>query len=185
MCRAQAVGARVAAPDDDHAFARGQDLVLHAVAGPHAVLLGQVFHGEVNAFQLASGHFQVARAFGSSGQQDGIELLPQVLSRHVVAHVRVGLELDAFQLHLVEPAVDRVLLELEVRNPVAQQPADAVRLLEDGHRVPGTIQLLGRGQTRGPRAHHRHPLARAAPRRFRDDPTFAEGVFDDGLLDLP
>ena len=47
------------------------------------------------------------------------------------------------------------LLQLELGDAVAQQPADAIGALEHGHRVAGAVQLLGGGQAR--RARIRRP----------------------------
>ena len=46
------------------------------------------------------------------------------------ADVRARLELDALLRHLLQAAVEVVLLQLEIGNAVAQQAADAVGLLE-------------------------------------------------------
>ena len=93
MAGAQAIGAGVAAADDHHALARGQNLTGNLVAGDALVLLRQKLHGEVNAFELAAGDFQVAGSFGAAGQQNRVEFLAQIFDGHVVAHVRVGLEI--------------------------------------------------------------------------------------------
>ena len=114
------------------------------------VLLRQKLHGEVNALQFAAGNIQVARLLGAAAQQDGVVVLGQRLHRHVHAHVRVGHKRDALGAHLLDAAVDDVLLQLEVGNAVAQQSADAVALLIDGDRVAGAAQLLRGGQTAGP-----------------------------------
>ena len=77
---AQAVGAGVAAADDDHAFAGGEnfDGGIQRVAVAALVLLRQKFHGVVNSLQLAAWNFQVARMLRSAGQHDGIEIAAQI-----------------------------------------------------------------------------------------------------------
>ena len=50
--------------------------------------------------------------------------------------------------HLLQAAVDDPLFELEVRNAVAEQAADAVVLLEEHRLVTGAIDLL-RGRQAG------------------------------------
>ncbi len=47
-------------------------------------------------FNSRPGTVQIARLLGAAGQQDGVELAPQVFDRHVHADVRVGHELHAF-----------------------------------------------------------------------------------------
>ena len=76
---------------------------------------------------------QIARLFGATGQQDGIVLLGQGLHWNVHAHMRIGDERDTLRAHLLNPAIDNVLLQLEVGNAVAQQPANAVVLLVHGN----------------------------------------------------
>ena len=164
---AQAIGAGVAAADDHDALAGGQDLIRHLVAFAAAVLLRQELHREVDAVQLAAGDVQVARLLGAAGQQDGVELLAQILHRDVAAHVGTGLETHSLGAHLLDAAVDEVLLHLEIRDAVAQQAADAVVLLEDRDVVAGARQLLRGGQARGTGADHRDALAGADLRPAR------------------
>ena len=101
------------------------------------------------------------------------------------AHVRVGLELHAFGAHLLQAAVDEVLLHLEIGDAVAQQAADAVGLLEHRHRVAGARQLLRGGQAGRARSRRRPRACRCAPRGGSGviQPS-VEGAVDDGLFDL-
>ena len=69
--------------------------------------------------------------------------------------MRVGHKLHALAFHLLQTAIEDVLLHLEFRNPVAQQSANAVGLLVNRDPVSRAIQLLRRGQTR--RARSRQP----------------------------
>jgi len=55
----------------------------------------------------------------------------------MIADFRSGNELHSFGGHLFHPPIDDVLLQLELRNSVAQQPANAVRLFVDHNRVSG------------------------------------------------
>jgi hypothetical protein len=77
---ADAVGAGVAAADDDDVLALGVDRV-GAVAGDGLVLRDEEFQGEVHAGQLAAGNRQVARLFRAAGQHDGVEI-GQLARRH-------------------------------------------------------------------------------------------------------
>jgi hypothetical protein len=67
---------------------------------------------------------------------------------------------SAFGLHLGDPPVEDSLLHLELGDAVAQQAAGPIGTFENRHRVAGARQLLGRGQTRRPRADHSNGLAR-------------------------
>ena len=97
--------------------------------------------------------------------------------------MRAGLEDHALPKHLVQPPVKDGFLHLEIRNAIPQQASDAIGLFEEGHRMSRTVQLLRGGEPRWPRADHGHAFAGAAQGWFRPNPSFLEGVLDDGLFD--
>ena len=135
----QAVGAGIAAAEDDDALASGgDDLVLgDVVAGNDAVLRGQEVHRQVDAVELAPGDGEIAGVGRAAGEADGVEFVQQVARVHVDADVDAGAEDDALGLHLLEAAVDEALLHLELGDAVAEEAADAVVALEDGDVVAG------------------------------------------------
>ena len=109
MAGAQAIGAGIAAADDDDALAGGEDGfgVGDVVAFAAAVLLRQEIHGEVDALEFAAGDAEVARAVrrrrragwrGNRGAASSIGTLD--------ADVGVDDEIDAFGAHLLDAAVD-------------------------------------------------------------------------------
>ena len=61
-------------------------------------------------------------------------------------------KLHALRLHLLDAAVDQMLLHLEVGNAIAQQAADLQILLEDMHIMADAGELLRAGEPRGARA---------------------------------
>ena len=67
MTGTEAIGAGVAAADDDYALAGGEDGFgfRHDVAFAAAVLLREEIHGEVDAREFAAGDAEVARVFGA------------------------------------------------------------------------------------------------------------------------
>ena len=101
----------------------------------------------------------------------------------VDADVGVGLERDPLVLHQLDPAVDDVLLELEVGDAVHQQPADPVRPLVDRDPVPRLVELRRRRQSRGAGPDDGDLLARANLRRLGLHVAVGEGGVDDRLLD--
>ena len=135
-----------------------------AIAGVAAVLLGQEVHGEVDPGQLPARRRQVARLPRSPGRaapRRSSGAAPPPTGRRPRSR-RSGRRHPLFA-HLLQPPVDEdCFSSLKSGNPVAQQPADAVALLEDGHRVAGAGELLGGRQAGRPRAHHGHGAA-AAP----------------------
>ncbi len=180
----QAIGAGIAAANDDHVLAGRHNLVGNRIALTNAILLPQKLHGEMDALELASRHVQISRLLGAARQQDCVEFATQVLHRDVAAHMRVGLELHTFRAQLFQAPVDEMLLHLEVRNAVAQQAANTVVLFEDRHFVPRTRQLLCRRQAGRPGPDHRDSLAGADLRGLRTYVAFLECPVDDRLFDL-
>ena len=79
---ADAVGAGVAAAEDDDVLALGGDLVEDLVAGESRWFdCDEVLHGEVHAGQVAPGDRQVARHDGARGDDDRVVALAQVAPR--------------------------------------------------------------------------------------------------------
>jgi hypothetical protein len=162
--RADAIGAGIAAADHDDMLALGGDR-----AARRRRLLGR----PQRACSAASGNpwrseRRRARGPGSAGRAASRRRRPehnrsiiveQALDRHVDAdmHARVKITPSAF--HLAHALVDVVLFHLEVGDAIAQQAADAIRLLEQGARVAGARELLGAGQAGRARAHDGDALA--------------------------
>src|ERR1700682_2368978 len=122
--------------------------------------------------------------FRATGQHYGIEFTPQMFDFNVLAYFRVGNELDALGGHLLEPAIDDVLLHFELGNAVTQQSADAVGLLVDRDRMSGAAQLLGRSQSRRTRTDDRYFFSTANLRGFRTDPTLEKAALHNIFLVL-
>src|SRR5665648_498301 len=170
--------------DDHDALAGRHDLVRHDVARDDLVGLAQVLHREVDARQVGSGHVQPPRHTGTGGEQDGVVPGAELLEGDVLADLHTGPEPGAFGLHLGDPAVDQVLLELEVRDPVTEQAADPVVPLEDRHRVARPGELLGCRQPGRPRADHRDGVTGEEVRELRGDQAPLERGVRDRHLDL-
>src|SRR5271165_6611007 len=117
--------------------------------------------------------------FGAAREQHGIELRQEIPAGDIDAHVRVGLEADTFGLHLGHTAVDEMLLHLEVRDAVAQQSADAIRLFVYGDVMSGARELLCGGETRGARSDYGDSFPGARFSGLRSDPAFTKGMVDD------
>ena len=138
----------------------------------------------MHARQVRAGDPERARDRRSRADEDGVDAIAEVLPGEIGADLDARAEARALPSHLLEPTVDVVLLELEVRDAVPQQSADPILALEDDDGVPGSCELLGRGQTCGSGSHDRdgptgHPLGRA-----RDDEALLERPVDDRLLDV-
>ena len=181
---AQAVGAGVAAAEDDDPLALGGDPVGDAFAGQGAVLLGQVFHGEMHAVQFPPRHFQIPGLGGASSQTDGVVFLQQSFRRVVDAHIDAGLESDAFLFHQSDAPAHYRLFQLEVRYAQHQQAADVVGPFQDGYGVAGAVELLRRRQAGGAAADYRHPFAGAGFGRRGLDPALLKAPVADFLFNV-
>ena len=166
--RADAVGAGVAAADDDDVLAAGQDRfdVVGRLAADAPVLLRQKFHGEMDALEIAAGHRQIARLFGAAGQHNGVVIIEQLLYLDIDADIGAVMEHHAFSLHLRDAPVDVMLLHLEVGNAVAQKAAGLRPSLVDMNVVAGARELLRAGEARRSRADDRDFLAGSRRGRF-------------------
>ena len=153
------------------------------VAGDDLVLLRQEIHREDDAVEIAARHVEVARRLGAAGEHDRVEFREQLRRGNVDADVRVGPEFHALDRHLRHAPVDQVLFHLEIGNAVAQQAADAVRLLEQHDVVAGARELLRARHARRARADDGDALAGLRGRRLRRDPALFPALVDDEMLD--
>ena len=171
---ADAVACRFAAADHHHMLAANLHRI-DAAAGIHPVLRNQEVKCEVNPGELAPREFQIARHFSTQSQHDGVVLglkrcngngrfriiMNPRLKRFTVGPRNAGGEHKTHPLahELIEPAVNHLLAELEVRNAVAQKTARLIHLFVNGNRMPHPSKLLSCGQTGGTGAHHSHRAA--------------------------
>ena len=162
---ADAVGAGVAAADDDDVLAGSEDGLVggRRFAGHTAVLLRQELHGEMDALELAAGHRQVVRLFGAAGEHDGVMLGDELVDRKVDADIGAVMEDDAFGLHLHDAAVDVDLLHLEVGNAVAHQPAGLGVFLEHMYSSGRRGRAAARRRARQGLSRRRRPSCRSSP----------------------
>ena len=120
---------------------------------------------------------------GAAGEQHRVVVALELARRDVVADMHVAVEGDAFGLHLLDAALDEVLLHLEVGDAVAEQAAGLGVLLIDMHVVAGAGELLGRGKAGGAGADNGHALAGLGLGRLRPHPACGKGLVGDGAFD--
>ena len=185
VCGPEAVGAGVAAADDDDVLSLRGDSSFRGNGVPFAlaILLRQVVHCEVDAVEIASRNGQVARPAGAAGEHDRVEVAAQRGDRHVDADVDAGPEDHPFHLHQRQAPIEVMLLQLELRDAVPHQAADAIGSLEHGYLVAGPIQLVRRREAGGARANHGDAAARPHGRRPWRYPALLERAIDDRALD--
>src|SRR5690606_20691735 len=182
---ADAVRAGVAAADDDDVLALGEDRldVGERLVGDAPVLLGQEFHGEVDAVEVAALDWQIARLFGTAREDYGVVLFDQFVDGDDVADMDAGMQHHALGLHLFGAAVDQVLFHLEIGDAVAEQAPDLGVLLIQMHLVAGAGELLRAGEARRARGGHGDGLAGLFRVRLRGDPAFSPALVDDRAFD--
>ncbi len=133
-----AVGARVAAADHDHVLPGGADRGL-ATELDRAGALIEVLHREVDAVELAARHGQVARNTRPGREHDGVVLFAKLIERR---DIDAEAELDAFGDELLHAALDERLLDLELGNAEADEPARRLVALVDDDLLAGARELL-------------------------------------------
>ena len=159
-----------------------RDALLRLVADP-PILLRQEIHGELHALEVAAGNRQVARVFSAAGEHDRIVVAQQVFRREIDADMRAIMERYALRLHLIDAAIDEMLLHFEVGDAVAHQPAGLGVLLEHMHVVPRPRELLCAGEPGGSGSDDRDGLAGLPRRGLGPDPPFLERLVDDRAFD--
>ena len=87
------------------------------------------------AGQVAAGDREVAGDGRPGGEDDGVERGREIGRVEVRPDLDARLEGDPLGAQEVDPSLDELLGELHRRDPVHEQPADAVGPLEDGDEV--------------------------------------------------
>lgn len=153
--RAYAVAAGVAAANHEHILAPGAHRLVFVElhSGQHSVLLGQHVEREIYAAQFAPRHLEVAGGRRAGGYHVGVEAVGQLVD----VYLNPAPELNALAAHHLQPPVYYGLVELEVGNAVAQQPAGGLVAVEHGDRVARQVEPVGRHQPCRACPHHAHP----------------------------
>ena len=130
--RADAVGARVAAADDDDVLVLRRNLFrlgLLRLARYAAVLLRQEIHRVVEAVEVAPRRFgeEVERLFGADREQHGVVLAFEFFRRKILADVDAAMEGHALGFHLLDAPRDDGLFHLEIGNAIDEQAAGLAR----------------------------------------------------------
>ena len=186
---ADAVGSGVATADHDDMLAAGHDRLrrpgdrLDVLAADALVLLHEIRHRVMHAVEVVARNAGVARRFRAAAIEHGIMFGEQLGNRLVDADIDAAMEGDALALHLLDAAVDVVLLHLEVRDAVAHQPAGLALALIDMDIVAGAAKLLRGGHAGRAGADDCDALAGLRLRRMGPDIARLIGLVGDRLLD--
>ncbi len=154
------------------------------VAGDALRVAREVVPRRVDAVQLAAWHLDLAGTRGAGAEDDGVVELTEVRVGEVTPDLDAAHELDAGGRHHIDPTLHDGLVQLEIRDPVAEEAARPVVALVDDDGVAGTRELLGRSQPGRPAPHHGDGLARRRRALDRLHPALVEGALADRPLDL-
>src|SRR5690242_1398490 len=104
VCRSETIGPGIAAADDDDTLTGRTDFVSTAdpVSGDSSVLLNQVIHRKMDAFQLPARNIQIAGLLSANREENGIILALQIFGRDVYTDVNSGSKLHPFGNHLLQ-----------------------------------------------------------------------------------
>src|SRR5690606_35649748 len=113
----------------------------------------------------------------------GIVAGDDFVSRDVDADIGVEVEADTFGDQLLHAALDVMLLELEIRNAIAEQTAGMGFTLIEMDIVAGAGELLGGSKACGAGTDDGNALAGEALGRLRTNPALGPGAVGNRLLD--
>ena len=137
----------------------------------------------MHAAEIVARNVGRARRFRTAAIEHGIIFGEQFGHRLVDADIDAAMEGHALALHLLDAPVDIVLLDLEVGNAVAHQPARPALALIDMDVVAGAAELLGGRHAGRTGADDGDPLAGLLLRRIGPDMAGLIGLVGDRLLD--
>ncbi len=136
-------------------------VIWSATSNPEAdpVGLREVLHRLMDTAQIPPTEPKITRDCGTECQHDGVIAIAQLIAGDVDPDVDAGAEDGALAAHLIQTAIEVLLLHLELGNAVSEQAAEFVFALVDRDGVPGPGQLLRHGQSGRTRTDHGNRLA--------------------------
>ena len=138
----------------------------------------------MTAIQTATRDGQVARHTRTHRQHHRVEVGAKLLGHNVHTDFHARAEAHAFNFHLRHATINGALVELEIGNPIAQQPADARVFFEERHAVARACELLRGGHPGRAAPTDSDGFARLRRGRLWRDPPFAEPPLDNLQLDV-
>ena len=186
MSRSDAVGARIAAADDQYILSFGGNaLVLREFhASEDTVLLREQFEGEMHAFQFAARGLEIAGGGSAGGDDDSVVIAGYAGHSGFSGYSGIILKLDALLLQQGDAAIDDGLVELEIGDAVAQEATGSFVLLEDGDLIAHQVQVVGGSESGRTGTNNSHLLPIANDVCARLDIALAESSLNDGAFIL-
>src|SRR3546814_823088 len=124
------------------------NVVAKALAGRR----DQIVERSDHAFRRVAGDVDLARLVHARRDQDHVMLLAQRVKRRILADREAQMELDAALDEPVDAAHHDLLLQLEARDAIGEEPARAVVAVIDMDLMPRGAQIFRSGQPRRTRA---------------------------------
>jgi hypothetical protein len=121
---------------------------------------------------------QIAGGGGPACQHDGMELTEKVTCTDISADFHIAFEYDAGFFHQFYPPGHYPFFQLEIGNPIPEQPTGFIIPFEDGDGVTRSIELIGSGKTGRPRADNGYFFACPQWRMIGFDEAFIERDLD-------
>src|SRR5262249_34655669 len=143
------------------------------------------FHREMDALEMAACRFrkEIIGIGGSTAEYHRVEVLAQFFRRYIGADFAARDELYALLFQEPDAALDKLFVELHIRDAVHEQSTYSVGSLEYRDGVASSIQLCGSREAGRSRTDDGGLLAGAPGGRFRLNPALVKTLVDDGALD--
>ena len=116
---------------------------------------------------------------GPAAKNHAVVFFFQLLAGNIFSNVCITDKFDAGSLHDFDPSVDDALVQLHIRNAVAQQTADSVMTFIDRYAVSAFVQVPGCRQSGRTAADDRDLLSGAYLWFFAFYQTIRVSIFND------
>ena len=142
--------------------------------------MGEQLKGKVYALQVATGDIQVTGCRCACGDDDSI-VTGKTVDKRLAGHLLAVTELDALLLKQSQTTIDDRLVELEVRDAVAEKTAGGFSFFKDRDLITHVVQIVGGSKTGRPCSYHGHLLT-IAKGMMNTDVALTESRLGDGTL---
>ena len=139
-------------------------------------------HGKVDAFRVSSRRFDISRIRCAAGEDNPVKFFEDFRRFDVFSDIASGPELNAFLFQDRHLAVNDLLLQLHVRDSVAEESSCLVLPLEYCHRMSSPVEKIRGSQSGRTGTDHRNLLARAHFRRTGFCIPLLVCIFNDRVL---
>ena len=144
----------------------------NGIAEALAIRRGQIIECFDHARGADARRLDPARLVDAGGDQDRVVFRAQFLQRRVAADLETGVKDDSRLFESGDSPHDDMLLELEARDAIGQQPPGAIVPVIDVHVIAHLTQIFGGTESRRSRADDTNGLAARRADADGLDPAF-------------